>query len=74
MLELIVKYPGERVCGTCDNWEGAREYYSGRFHLLSDSEGICRLRAEQHQGFLETLVPAGRECAADCWRPAQKLD
>lgn len=73
-VDLIAKRPKERVCGTCDYWEGARELHAGMFHMLADSDGICRWLAEQKRGFLETLVLPGRECLGDCWRPTQKCD
>lgn len=74
MVDLIAKRPDERVCGTCDNWQGAREWHAGMFHMLADSDGICRRLAEQNVGFLDTLMLPGRECPGDCWRPVKTGD
>jgi len=74
MFNLISMRPSERFCGTCFFWEGARAFQSGMFRFVGDSDGICRMLADQGVSFVKTLTPSTKQCDCDHWQSAAQAD
>ena len=74
MLNLISMRPDERACGTCSFWEGARAFQSGMFRFVENSDGTCRVLANEGASFLKTLTPSTKRDDCGRWQSASQVD
>ncbi len=72
MFNLISMRPDERACGTCAHWEGARALQSGVFRFVRDSDGICRMLANEGASILKALTPATQASGCERWQSASQ--
>lgn len=72
MFNLIAMPPEEHVCGTCAHWEGARAFQSGAFRFVGDSDGVCRLLANEGASILKSLTSSTQASGCARWQSASQ--
>jgi len=69
MFKLVTMSRTEKVCGTCNLWEGAREIAGDACQFVEDSEGVCRHLADGGGKFVDTLTFSTHRPSCGSWKP-----